>query len=576
MTAKPTDQKTDIPSFEVLLNGEVLSQEYQVLSISVLNEINKIPKAYVSISDGDVAQNDFPLSSSDLVIPGTEIEIKAGYHSKNETIFKGIITSQRVRVKKSNASITQIEARSKLYKMTFNKKFRLFEDMTDSDIAEEIFGGYDFKSDVESTSLSHESMVQYNATDWDFLLSRIEANGHLFYPNNEGLKSGAPSLSSSPVMLLEYGSSVLEFDLEIDSRKSDTGNKALSWDPAEQSTVEAEGEEPGSLEFGNLKRSNLDFIEDAGLMVNQGKTVEAELQAWTNAKLLRSELSRICGVISGPGYAAVNCGDLVEINGINERFNGNAFVGGVSHEIAGGTWLTDIQVGLNDEFLLEDKHCPEKTNPLLPGINNLFCGTAMALEGDPQGEDRIQIHIPALHEEGTGIWARLSTLDAGENRGSVFRPEIDDEVIVGFINGDPRAGVVLGMLHSSAKPAPIPGSDDNHEKGFISRSEMKIVFNDDSNILSLETPNGNKLTLSEEDGSVSLIDENGNSLIMNADGITIESAKDIIMKASGDISMEGINISAAGSAEFKAEGSAAATLESSGSTTVKGSIVQIN
>lgn len=576
MTAKPADLNTDIPSFEILLNGEVLSEEYQVLSISVLTEVNKIPKAYVSISDGDVAQNDFPLSSSELVIPGSAIEIKAGYHSQNETIFKGIITSQRVRVKRTNASVTQIEARSSLYKMTLNKKFRLFEESTDSDIAEEIFGSYDHSSEVESLSVTHETMVQYNVSDWDFLLSRLEANGHLIFPTVDGLKTAAPSLSGSPVFQLEYGSAVLEFDLEIDSRDSETAFKTKSWDSATQEVVEAEGADPGNLELGNLNRSDLTAGSDANILVNQGKGAENELQAWADAKLIRSELKRICGTVSGPGYAGINCGDLVEISGINDRFNGNAFVGGVSHEIAGGTWLTDIQVGLSDQFFLESDCSPERVNPLLPGINNLFTGVTITLQDDPQGEERIYIHIPALHEEGTGVWARLATLDAGDTRGTVFRPEVDDEVIVGFINGDPRAAVILGMLHSSAKPSPIEASDDNHEKGYTSRGGMRVFFNDDTNIVTIDTPNGNQLVLSEDEGSVSLKDENDNSIVLNSDGITINSAADINITATGDINMEGVNIAAAGSAEFKAEGSASATLESSGSTTVKGSIVQIN
>ena len=200
------------------------------------------------------------------------------------------------------------------------------------------------------------------------------------------------------------------------------------------------------------------------------------------------------------------------------------------------------------------------------------------------GEDRIQIHIPSLHEEGTGVWARLATLDAGDSRGTVFRPEIEDEVIVGFLGGDPRSPVVLGMLHSSAKPSPLPGSDDNHEKGIFSRGEMKILFNDENNVLTIDTPNGNSLVMSEDEGSVTLKDENDNSFIMNADGITLESAADINitasgdinMSASGDLNMEGTNVAAAANAEFKAEGSSAAALESGGNLTINGSLVQIN
>ena len=52
----------------------------------------------------------------------------------------------------------------------------------------------------------------------------------------------------------------------------------------------------------------------------------------------------------------------------------------------------------------------------------------------------------------------LATLDAGKERGTFFRPEIGDEVVVGFLNDDPRHPVILGMCHSSAKPAPEPAN----------------------------------------------------------------------------------------------------------------------
>jgi hypothetical protein len=63
---------------------------------------------------------------------------------------------------------------------------------------------------------------------------------------------------------------------------------------------------------------------------------------------------------------------------------------------------------------------------------------------------------------------------------------------------------------------------------------------------------------------------------MNADGIKIESVKDIILKAPGDIKVEGVNLGVKGSGQAKIEGSSGAELSSGGSTTVKGSMVQIN
>ena len=185
-----------------------------------------------------------------------------------------------------------------------------------------------------------------------------------------------------------------------------------------------------------------------------------------------------------------------------------------------------------------------------------------------------QVHTKD-HEE-QGIWARVASLDAGDNRGAFFRPEIDDEVIIGFINADPRQAVILGSLNSSSKPAPISATDDNHEKGFFTRSGMKILFDDDKKEVTIDTPNGNKIQLSEDQGSILVEDENGNKIQMNSDGIEIESIKDINISAQGDVNIEGLNVNAKANVQFAAEGSAGAELSAGGSTVVKGAIVQIN
>ena len=149
-------------------------------------------------------------------------------------------------------------------------------------------------------------------------------------------------------------------------------------------------------------------------------------------------------------------------------------------------------------------------------------------------------------------------------------------MIVGFVNDDPRDPIVLGMVNSSAKPAPITGTDDNHEKGWVTRSEMKMVFDDDKVSFTLETPNGNKLILSDETGSILLEDENGNKLEMTSDGIVIDSPSDITINASGDVTVTGTNCTTSANAEFKAEGSAGAEMSTGAIAVVKGSLVQIN
>jgi uncharacterized protein involved in type VI secretion and phage assembly len=170
----------------------------------------------------------------------------------------------------------------------------------------------------------------------------------------------------------------------------------------------------------------------------------------------------------------------------------------------------------------------------------------------------------------------VATLDAGDGRGTYFRPEIGDEVIVGFLDSDPRHPVVLGMCHSSAKPSPELAQDDNHHKGYVSRSKIRLTFDDDKKVVVLETPAGNKITLSEEDQAISVVDQNGSSIKLEAAGITIESANALTLKAASQVTLQGSDVVIQSDANLALKGSANVEVSSSGTATLRGSLVRIN
>jgi Rhs element Vgr protein len=254
---------------------------------------------------------------------------------------------------------------------------------------------------------------------------------------------------------------------------------------------------------------------------------------------------------------------------VGDRFNGAVFVSAVRHEISQGNWLTDVEFGLDDEWFAERFQVTQAmAGALIPPATGLQVGIVTQLAEDPLGEDRIMIKLPIINAEDEGVWARVATLDAGENRGSFFRPEIGDEVVVHFLQNDPRYPVILGGLNSSAKPAPLVASDDNHEKGFVTRSGMKWLFNDEHNNVLLETPDGNSLDISGENQSITLEDQHGNKIVMDSNGISIESTKEIVIKAATNLTAEG-NI-------VKVAGQSTAEFSASGTNTISGGLVQIN
>ena len=573
-----TSKSADLITFKILIEGEELSKVYEVKNITVSKEVNRIPTAQIILIDGDPSARDFQLSNEDLLIPGKEIEITAGYHSDEETIFKGIVIKHNLRIRANSAQLI-IECKDEAVKMTVGRKSKYFYESSDSDIFEEIIGEYGLSSDVESTNHTHPELVQYNASDWDFLVSRAQANGKLCFVDDGTIKIAKPDVSQSEVETVTFGGSLLDFDAEIDARHQVSKVAAYGWNHADQELVEVEGKDPGVSLNGNLSSSDLsDVIGLENLELRHGGVVtDTELQDWADAKWLFQQLAKVRGRIKFQGIPSVKPNTVLKLEGVGDRFNGNVYVSAVQHEISNGNWVVNAQFGLTTEWFSETFEISAKpASGLLPAIQGLQVGIVSQLEEDPDGEDRILVQIPIINNEEEGIWCRVASPDAGENRGIYFRPEIGDEVIVGFINQDPNDAIVLGMLHSSAKPSPITAADDNHEKGIITRSEMKVLFDDDKKIITIETPAGKIISLDEDEGAITIEDDNSNVITINSDGISMESAGDISIKASGDVNIEGTNVSIAANAEFKAEGSAGAEVSTSAIAVLKGSLVQIN
>ncbi len=571
----PIEQDTSLVTFTVNVNGQPLPGNIPVHAVSVHNEANRIPSARLVIADGSAALGDWPVSNQQLFIPGNEIEILAGYHSVEETIFKGIVVRHSLRVRQQRSELV-VECRDKSTLLTIGRNSAVYEEMKDSDIAAAILDKEGLTGEVEDTPVTHAGMVQYDCTDWDFFISRIEAVGFISIAHEGKIDVKKPLVDATALATLRYGSNLIEFDAEIDGNHQYGSVKAQAWDPAGQSLLEAESNDPGWTTPGDLDPA--EFGIPLFTVRQTGRMSEEEVQHWADARALRSRMAFMRGRARVQGFAKALPGITVALEGLGTRFNGMGWVSGVRHEISFGNWFCDLQLGMTPEMHTEKFDVQAKAaGALLPGINGLHIGVVTALEGDPDGEGRIRVKVPSVDIDGEGIWARVSTLDAGGSRGSFFLPEIDDEVIVGFLDDDPRYPIVLGMLNSSAKAAPLTAADDNHEKGFITRSGMRILFNDDKKTLTIDSPSGNMIVMDEDAKEIKVEDLNGNRIVLSSDGITIESAKDLVMKASGSVKLESsTGFEAKAGTQFKAEGSAGMEISSGANTVIKGAIVQIN
>lgn len=579
----PEERSLPIPAehreFTVKAGGEEVPRQHQLLAVHVVKAVNRISSARLVYLDGSAAASDFPLSNTATFVPGSEVEILAGSTAEPVSLFKGLVLRQSLKVRDHTAPQLIVECRHKAAKLTVGRKDAYFFDQSDADIISALLAGAGLSGDVESTGEAHPQQVQYRATDWDFLLARAEANGKLVFTNDDQVMVKAPDLGGSAVCALQYGATLLELDAEIDARVQFSAVKSVTWDPAQQSLVEKEAADPGIAGPGNLSSHDLAAVAGPeSYELRHAALSEEEAQAWADAQWIKSRLSKVSGRARCEGIATIDPGDLVTLSGVGERFNGDVFVTGVRQDfdtVQG--WKTHVQFGSTEKWASEEHQISAPpAGGLLPGVHGLQIGVVVSNE-DPEGEHRVRVRLPLVGNEEDGIWARVASPDAGAERGFFFRPEIGDEVVIGFLDGDPRRAVLLGMLHSSAKAAPLTGSDDNHEKVYQTRSKMRLYFDDDKKVMQMETPAGNRIALSEEDKSITIQDQNGNRIALTPEGIEIESSKAVSLKAGTEVKLEsGTSFSAKGGTELKLEGTSTAELSSAATTKVKGGMVHIN
>ena len=585
----PNPSRHDVSTYDILVDGTATDPAYQVLSLLIVKEANRIPTARIVFRDGEAADRTFAISNEAFFVPGKKIQVKIGRDGDNTQAFKGIITKHAIRIRENGNSELLIECKDEAVKMTVGRKSRYYANVKDSDVFDQLVGYYSGLSRTgDATTLQHKEVVQHHLTDWDFLLMRAEANGMLVLVNDGEIKVVKPATGADPAVQVTYGSSILEFEAEIDARSQWKSVRARSWDYSNQQLFETDASTVNFSEPGNLSSSTLaDAISPTQYdLHHSGHRLEQELQDWAAGFLLRSRLGKLVGRVKIFGFAGIKPGDIVKLAGVGDRFNGKAYATAVRHDISMGSWDTHIQFGMDPETYTS-KHKDLQDQPsggLVGGIQGLQIGKVVQLQGDPDGEDRILVRIPVIDNNAQGVWTRVASLDAGSNRGAFFRPEIDDEVIVGFINGDPRDAVMLGMLHSSAKPAPIAAQDVNHQKGFTTRSGMHVSFNDNTKTIAIDTPAGNSITLDEAGTKVEVKDQNHNVLTLDSAGMTMESPLAITIKAGTNLTLQAgaqfaisaVSVSCKGSGTVEVEGSASAKISSSGVTELKGSLVKIN
>ena len=194
-------------------------------------------------------------------------------------------------------------------------------------------------------------------------------------------------------------------------------------------------------------------------------------------------------------------------------------------------------------------------------MNSYNLMSALVLDvNDPENLGRVLITLPAL-PDGPEIWARVVSPIAGQDRGQCLLPEIEDEVLVAFAQGELSSAYVLGGLWGKQKPPPEGlGGEENNLKIWKTRSGNTMIFDDKDG--------EEKITIADKEENTIVIDTGENR-------ITIKSKKKIVIEADGDIAMNGGSIKMkADTIEITADSSL--TLDGGSTADLKAGTVNIN
>lgn len=591
MADSPSKNKDRVLACTVYCNGSKLPDTFSLVSASVRLSLNRIGKATLRFNAGNMDKQTFDESDNALFKPGNPIKLDAGSTNKQETLFEGNIIGLRILTGKDFRSYMVVECRDCAYPATQGRKNRIFEKQKDSDIIKEVLKTYG-SVDVDATQYQHPTLVQYYCSDWDFALSRADACGLFVFTDGSKIKVKKPTVSGSPVLTVTYGEEITAFDLELTADDQFTQYEAVSWSPKEQKAVKASASTPSLNKQGDLQPKSL-ASGDSLLLQTDAPTEEKALKQWVDGMALKAGLARYQGSVSFYGSALVKPGCIVELKGLGKRFNGNLFVGSVTHTIEDNEWTTEAGAGVPAMNITDE---PDVVSPpaagFLPGLQGLHAAVVKKLDGDPQKAQRIQIELPWLDGKSKLLWARLATMYATNGMGTYFLPEVNDEVLVGFMNADPTHPVILGSLYGEKHKPPFEYEAKNSTKAIVTREKLRIEFDEEKKVITVATPGKNTLEISDDGKSITLTDQHKNEIKMDSGGITLTSAKNITLKAKGgitldatskisgtaksDISLDGMNVKVQAKVGATVKGNATAELSATGQTTVKGAMVMIN
>ncbi|MGB1276665.1 MAG: phage late control D family protein, partial [Nannocystaceae bacterium] len=213
--------------------GKPMPGTYELLSLDIEREVNRIPRCRLRFLDGDLQKQAFPISDSALFAPGAEVKVALRYGDSADTpVFAGLVVRHSLNLS-PRGSILAVELMDKAVALTQPRKSVVHPKASDAAVLDTLCSSAGLKVAKAATTApaKHEELVQYNASDWDFLLMRAEAQGMILAVTDGALTLAKVSETGSKTHEYTYGiDSIFDVDLETDGLYQPGAVKGVAWD----------------------------------------------------------------------------------------------------------------------------------------------------------------------------------------------------------------------------------------------------------------------------------------------------------------------------------------------------------
>jgi phage protein D len=282
---------------------------------------------------------------------GKAMAVSAGSDETEAQVFSGRITGVEAHYPQRRPPEILILAEDRLQDLRMTRRTRVFEEMSDSDVIQQIASTHSLQAEVDINGPTYRLLAQVNQSDLAFLRERARAVDAELWIDNRTLHVQARNRRRSERVTLTYGQGLIEFSVLADLAGQRTSFSVSGWDVADKEAIVHEATESAIRSELNGFQSGINLLQSAfGQRADQAvhmapMTLE-EAQHLAEAGLRRLARRFITGKGICQGDGRMRVGALVELQGLGAMFDGAYYVTQVCHTFDG-------QNGYRTEFTVE-------------------------------------------------------------------------------------------------------------------------------------------------------------------------------------------------------------------------------